>query len=422
MQQTLTEKILSRALGQTVRAGEIVSPEPELIVVHDWYAANVGRTLDRFGIRALHAPEKVMFVTDHEPVAVTPEAAARQKFVRELASRFHVARFFDVGRGGHGHVFPVEMGMVRPGTYVAAYDTHVPNYGAVGALGIAFLTEIVDILTFGSVWMRVPHTVRINVSGRLPKWVSIRDFAQKLIADLDPDVVDYSVVEFGGSGIAGLPFDARFTLCNTPIEIGAKSALVEPDGETQSYMLQRGVHDYDMLSSDPDAPFAQVHEYVLDDLEPQIAVPPVPDNVVAISQLIGTPVQHAFIGSCASGMLSDLQAAATVLSGRKVDPRVRLFITPATYEVMAKAAAEGLIETFARAGAILTAPGCGPCAAGRVAPLAPGEASINTGTRNDSGRLGPADARIYIGAPITVACSAVAGHIVDPREMMAESK
>jgi 3-isopropylmalate/(R)-2-methylmalate dehydratase large subunit len=416
--QTTTEKILSRAAGRTVRAGDIIEPHPDLVVIHDWYAATVGATLDRFGVHQVVSSEKIIFVTDHEPLAVTPDAAMRQRKVREYAKKYGVGRFFDVGRGGHGHVFPVEMGLVHPGMYVAAYDTHVPNYGAIGALGIPFLTEIADVLAFGSVWLKVPRTLHVRLVGQLNSWVSARDFAQKLISDLDPEVVDYTTVEFSGPGMQTLPFDARFVLCNTPLEIGAKSAIVVPDALTKEYATSRGIPLAGLLAGDPGAEFVQEVDYDLSTIPPQVALPPRPDNVAPVTQVCGTPVHHAFIGSCASGVMSDLRVTASVLRGRRIHPQVRMFITPATHAVLAEAAEEGLMRVFAEAGAIVTAPGCGPCAAGRIGPVAPGEVSINTGTRNDPGRLGPADAQIYLGSAATVACAAVAGEIVDPREFM----
>jgi 3-isopropylmalate/(R)-2-methylmalate dehydratase large subunit len=416
--QTTTEKILSRAAGRAVRAGEIIEPKPDLVVIHDWYAATVGGVLDKFGVNEIVSPEKVMFVTDHEPAAVTPEAAMRQRKVRDYAKKYGVGHFFDVGRGGHGHVFPVEMGIVHPGMYVAAYDTHVPNYGAIGALGIPFLTEIADVLAFGSVWLKVPQTVHVILRGRLNEWVSARDFAQKLIADLDPEVIDYTTVEFSGPALKDLPFDSRFVLCNTPLEIGAKSAIVVPDALTTEYAISKGIHVTTLPMSDPGARFLQEIEYDLGTIPPQVALPPRPDNVAPVTDVRGTLVHHAFIGSCASGVMSDLRVAAAVLRGKKIHPQVRMFVTPATHAVLAEAAREGLLEVFADAGAIVTAPGCGPCAAGRIGPLAPGEVSINTGTRNDLGRLGPTDAQIYLASAATVACAAVAGEIVDPRELM----
>lgn len=416
--QTTTEKILSRSAGRAVHAGEIIEPEPDLVVIHDWYAATVGGVLDKFGVDKVAAPDKLMFVTDHEPLAVTPEAAVRQRKVRDYVDKYRVRHFFDVGRGGHGHVFPVEMGLVQPGMYVAAYDTHVPNYGAIGALGIPFLTEIADVLAFGSVWLKVPQTVHVKVRGRLGPWVSARDFAQKLIADLDPELVDYTTVEFSGPGLQTLPFDARFVLCNTPLEIGAKSAIVIPDELTMKYAAARGIDMANPPASDPGAQFIHEIDYDLGKVPPQIALPPRPDNVASVADGAGIQVHHAFIGSCASGVISDLRIAARVLRGKRVHPRVRMFVTPATHAILAEADAEGLLQVFANAGAIVTAPGCGPCAAGRIGPLAPGEVSINTGTRNDPGRLGPADGQIYLASAATVACSALAGEIVDPREFM----
>jgi 3-isopropylmalate/(R)-2-methylmalate dehydratase large subunit len=421
MPQTITEKILSRVTGRPVYAGDYIEPRPDLVVVHDWYAATLGRVLETLEVEAFAEPEKVMFVTDHEPLAATPEASVRQKKVRELVAKFRVGQFYDVGRGGLGHVFPVERGMIRPGMYVAAYDTHVPNYGAVGALGFPFVTEIADVLTFGSVWVRTPHTVRVNLTGKLSPWVSVRDLAQMIIADLDPDLVDYGVIEFVGPGLRDVSVDGRLTLCNTPLEIGAKSAIVTPDEVTANYLKERIDGAVELIASDPDARFACEAKYDLGEVAPQIALPPTPDNVRPISAAAGTPIDHAFIGSCASGMLSDLRDAAAVLRGRKVHPRVRLFVTPASYDILAAASKEGIVEVFAQAGAVLTPPGCGPCAGGRIAPLAPGETSINTGTRNESGRLGPTDANVYLASPATVACSAVAGQIVDPREMMSVS-
>ena len=297
----------------------------------------------------------------------------------------------------------------------------MPNYGAVGALGIALLTEISEVLACGSVWLRVPETVRINLNGRLMPGVSIRDVAQRLIADFDAEVMDYAVVEFAGPALEEIGLDGRFTLCNTPIEIGAKSVLVEPDETVLDYLRDRVEGDVVPVYSDAEATFRWTGDYAIDLLEPQVGAPPRPDNVVGVSEVAGTRIQHAFIGSCASSLYDDMAAAAAILDGRRVHPNVRLFVTPGTQEICARAAAEGLLGSLVEAGAIVTAPGCGPCAGGRIAPLAPGEASINTGTRNDPGRLGPTEADIYLASPATVAASAVAGQITDPREFLARA-
>jgi 3-isopropylmalate/(R)-2-methylmalate dehydratase large subunit len=324
--------------------------------------------------------------------------------------------FYDAGRGGHGHIFPMEVGHIKPGMFVLAYDTHVTNYGAVGCLGIALVTEISEVLACGTVWIRVPETIRVNLTGRLKPGITMRDISQKLTVDQDAELVDYCTVEFGGPALKDISVDQRMTLCNTPLEIGAKTAIVEPDSVVEQWLAPRVKGPIELTKSDRDAKFKHVFDYDLGILEPQVAAPPRPDNVVGISSVAGTQIQHAFIGSCANGSLSDMRDAARILKGRKIDPGVRLIITPGTQEIASRAAAEGLIQVFIEAGATLTAPGCGPCAGGRIGTIAPGEVSINTGTRNDPGRLGTTEAQIYLASPLTVAASALAGRISDPRE------
>jgi 3-isopropylmalate/(R)-2-methylmalate dehydratase large subunit len=413
---TVAEKILSRVVGRAVRAGEIVFPEPELVTVHDWYVANFAKALDELGVTRLHDASRVLFSTDHEPIALSPAAADRQRAIRAIAARYGVTRFFDAGRGGHGHVFPVEQAIVRPGQFVEGYDTHVTNYGAVGALAFAVLVEVAELLACGSIWCEVPASVRVNLFGRLSPGVYPRDAAQALIGGIDPEIVDDTVVEFGGPALAHLDIDARFTLVNTPAEIGARSALVEPDAIVSAYYAARGVTAVDLVHADAGAAYRAVFDRDLSTIEPQVACPPRPDNVAPVRAVAGRAIDHAYIGSCASGTLSDMRVAAAILRGRKLAPRVRFFVTPATQSIAAAMAAEGLTQAFVEAGALVTAPGCGVCAGGKIGPVSPGEISISTGTRNDPGRLGPQDADLYLASPATVAASAVAGVITDPRE------
>jgi 3-isopropylmalate/(R)-2-methylmalate dehydratase large subunit len=416
--KTITEKILSRVTGSDVSAGDIIYPEPELLTVHDWYVVNFDTALQELGVDRLYDPDKLVISTDHEPVAVSPQATERQKKVREIVKKYGIKRFFDTGRGGHGHVFPIEMGFVKPGMFVEAYDVHVTNFGAVGALAIPMLIEITEVLACGSVWLRTPDTVRVNLTGQLVPGTGIRDVAQKLICDLGAERVDYAVVEYGGPALASIDIAGRHTLCNTPIDVGAKSVLVEPDQSTLDYLAGRVDGPVELIASDPDATFREVVDYDLDVMEPQIAVPPTPDCVVGVSEVAGRAVHHAFVGSCAAANLSDLQAAADVLRGHKIHPDVRFIITPGTQEILAAAEREGLLRLFAEAGAMITQPGCGPCAGGRIGGVTDGETSINTGTRNDYGRLGSPTAEIYLASAATVAASAVTGKITDPREIL----
>lgn len=419
MGQTISEKILSRATGRPVKAGEIIYPKPDLVTCHDWYVVNFDKALKEFGVTKLFDPSRVLISTDHEPVAVAPASSERQKRVREIVAKYGIKHFYDVGRGGLGHIFPIEMGFIRPGMFVEAYDTHVTNYGAVGCLGIAFVVEVSEIMALGSVWMKVPETVRVNLTGKLQPGTSMRDVAQKLIADLGDELIDYTVVEFGGPGMIDIDISGRHTLCNTPLEIGAKSALVEPDQATIDYLKPRTKEPIELVKSDADAVFRKVIDYDLSKIGPQVAVPPTPDNVHPIDKALGTPIQHAFIGSCASGNFKDLADAAAILKDRRIHPDVRLYVTPATQEVALEATRAGLMEIFLAAGATLTQAGCGPCAGGRIGAMAEGETSINTGTRNDPRRLG-ASGDVYLASPLTVAASAIAGKITDPRSMLAK--
>jgi len=409
-------------MGKNVIAGDIIYPEPELITVHDWYVVNFDKALKQLGVDKLYAPEKLIISTDHEPIAVSPLAAERQKQVREIVKKYGITNFFDAGRGGHGHIFPIEMGFVKPGMFIEAYDVHVTNFGAVGALAIPVLIEISEVLACGSVWLRTPETVRVNLTGKLSPGTSIRDVAQKLICDLGAEKVDYAVIEFGGPALSSIDIAGRHTLCNTPIDIGAKSALIEPDELTLQYLSSRVEGPIELLNSDPDAQFREIFEYDLSLIEPQVAIPPTPDCVVNISEVKGRAVHHAFIGSCASANLSDLKSAAEILKGHKIHPNVRFIVTPGTQEIMAEAEKEGLIKLFAESGAMITQPGCGPCAGGRIGGMAEGEISINTGTRNDYGRLGAPTADIYLASASTVAASAVKGKITDPREFLKKLK
>jgi 3-isopropylmalate/(R)-2-methylmalate dehydratase large subunit len=257
--------------------------------------------------------------------------------------------------------------------------------------------------------------------GSLPFGVFARDVAQKLIGSHAPALFEDAVVEYGGPGLGALGMDARQTLCNTPVELGAVSSLVEPDALCMAYATPRAQRPIHAMLPDADATYRARIALDLSAIAPQVALPPTPDNVVDVTAVAGLPVGHAFIGSCASGMLDDLRVAAAVLRGRQVAPGVRFIVTPASQQVAADAAAEGLMEVFLRAGAMVTAAGCGVCAAGRIGGVASGEVSIGTGTRNEPGRLGAHDAVLHIAGPATVAASAVAGAIADPRPFLREA-
>jgi 3-isopropylmalate/(R)-2-methylmalate dehydratase large subunit len=420
MGQTIAEKVLSRATGRPMSPGDVGHPVPDLITIHDYYVVNFDRDLQELGVDKLFEADKVLICTDHEPVATSVAAADRQKKNREIAKKYGVAKFFDAGRGGHGHIFPMELGLIRPGDFVLGYDMHVPNFGAVGAVGFYLGIEISELLACGTVWIDVPETIRINLAGKLPVGVTARDVSQHVISKLDADMIDGTIVEYGGPALAHIGFDGRMTLCNAPIEFTARSAVVEADDPILDWLRPRTSAPLNKIASDADATFKLVLDVDVSTLEPQVAVPPHVNTVVNVGAVAGKAIQHAYIGSCANSGIADLRDAARILRGRRVHDGVRLFVTPGTQEIATMAAQEGLLEIFSEAGAMMTVPGCGVCAVGRIGALADGEVSINTGTMNEYGRLGSKMADVYLGSPLTVAASAVAGEIADPRRYLRE--
>lgn len=422
MSQTITQKILARACGRDrVAVGEIVFPVPDLVVIHDGYAGRIDEHLAELGAHALVRPERVFVAVDHQIPAATPQIAERLRSMRAHIARLGIGHFFDVGRGGNANVIPVELGLARPGMLAMGYDIHVTNYGAVGCLAIPVGFDITCVLAEGTTWIQVPATVAVELRGRPAPGVTIRDVAQRLLRELEPSTADYRVVEFRGEFAETLDIDGRMTLCNTPVELGAKSTIFNPDARIAAYLSARGVETgASAVRSDPGAEYERVVSLDLTDLVPQVAVPPRPDLVHDVTDVVGTRITRALVGSCASGMLNDLRDTAAVLRGRRVHERVTLTIVPASQEIYRAAAREGLLAVFVEAGAMVSPPGCGPCAGGVGGPLGDGEVCIATITRNDPGRMGAAEARIYLASPATVAASALAGEITDPRAFARE--
>lgn len=404
-QQTLTQKVLARAAGKKhVLPGEVIHPVPELVIIHDGYVETAFRELTNLGYGRIASPEKVVFVTDHEVLYSSPQTAARGARIREIARHWQVGRFYDVGQGGHGHLFPIEQQLVRPGMFLFAYDMHCTNFGAVGAVAVGVGPEITSVLATGTLWVEVPETILVNLHGELRSGVHPRDVGFVLAKGLSTnrwDVSpDYRVVQFGGPGLRGLDLSARVALCNSITEIGVANVAFPPPSD-----LTEGV------SSDPDAAYLSTIDIDLSAIEVQVALPGGPENAAALDSVAGQRIDHAFLGSCGSGMYEDFAAAAAVLKDRRVAPGVRLFVVPGTVSTATRMAQDGLQQTFQEAGAILLPPGCGPCAGGIMAPLGDGEISISTAATNHSGRFGSREAQAYLASPLTVAASAISGVI-----------
>lgn len=414
MAMTMTEKLLARAVGRDhVRPGDVISPDPELVIMHDGYVETAHKELSEIGYRSITNADRVMIITDHNTIQTTPRSIEQSRANRRIAAEWKVGHFFDVGRGGHGHIYPMEAGMVKPGMFLFAYDMHCTNFGAVGALALRAGPDIPMVLATGSMWTVVPETLRVELTGSFSRGVHARDLGFKLSADLSSGrhgmEFDHRVVEFAGDAVEAMPLAARVALCNTLTEIGVSGVIFPPLSPTGAAPDERWVR------SDPDAHFESHLKLNLADLEPQVALPGGPDRAANVSDVAGRAVDHAYLGSCGSGMYEDFALSASILSGHRVAPNVRFFVVPGTIAIAKRMADEGLTQLFMDAGAILLPAGCGPCAGGIGAPLGPGEVSISTAATNGAGRMGSKEAECFLASPITVTASAIAGHIVDPR-------
>lgn len=419
MGMTAVEKILAQKSGKAgVRPGDVVYPDPDFIMIHDGVVMGAKRELDAAGIARLAAPEKVVMVTDHEVIYGSARAAERGAFNREAARLWGVKHFFDVGRGGHGHIFPMETGMLLPGMFYFDNDRHATNAGAIGAFGCRMGTEISRVLATGTNWVMVPQSVRLKIKGRLRPGVHARDLGFHIATllgtgALDADL-DYRVLEYAGD-LDQFGLAARAALCSSPTEMRAYGVFFPPSERILAHARSQAKQPFAPVYPDAGAHYEADFELDVSALEPQVALPGGVHKAVNLSQAAGQRIDHAFIGSCGSGMYDDMLAAATVLKGRRIAPHVRLFIAPGSEASVQRMAREGLMQIFVEAGAVLLPAGCGPCNDAVIGPVHSGEVSISTAANNNFGRFGAKDAELYLGSPATVAASAVAGKIADPR-------
>lgn len=418
---TAVEKVLAAKSGRSsVKPGDVVSPDPDFIMIHDGVVMAAKRELDALGITRLASPDKVLMVTDHDVIYGSARAAERGAFNRKAAAQWGVKNFFDVGRGGHGHIFPMESGLLLPGMFYFDNDRHATNAGAIGAFGFRMGTEISRVLATGSNWVMVPKTVRLTLKGQLQPGVHARDVGFHFAAllkqgGLSADL-DYRVLEYAGD-LEQFDLASRAALCSTPTEIRAYGVFVPPSTAIIEQAKARAQKPFTPVYSDADARYDADLTLDISRLEPQVSLPGSVENAVDVSKVEGTVIDHAFIGSCGSGMWEDLVTAASILKGRRLAPNVRLFVAPGSEATNRRLASEGLLGTFIEAGAVMLPPGCGPCNDAVIGPVHSGEVSLSTATNNNAGRFGAKDAKLYLGSPATVAASAVAGKITDARKL-----
>jgi 3-isopropylmalate/(R)-2-methylmalate dehydratase large subunit len=415
---TLAEKILSRAAGEKVSAGQYVEVSPDWCFTVDDTIGLIIQYHQEAGVTRLAAPSQVGIFYDHYAPADNREHASDHSAGRAYAREHGITRLFDVGQG-ISHQVCVERGLIVPGQLVFNSDSHTTTLGAVACFGTGLgAAETAYVWATGKIWLRVPPTIRIVLTGALGTGVDAKDACLALLRAHGTRLATYRAVEFHGEGAASLDMASRLTLCNMGVEMGAKTALFPADAVTARHFAQLGI-PIDLQAGRPEADASYEREVTFDlsDVEPLAARPHAVDDVCDVRDLEGIPIQQAFLGSCTNGRLEDLRAAAAILNGRHIAAGVRMIVTPASSQVFAAAMREGIIEILTAAGAIVTTPGCGPCAGLHLGVLGDGEVCISSSSRNFKGRMGNPNASIYLASPATVAASAVAGRITDPRSL-----
>ncbi|HAS04825.1 MAG TPA: 3-isopropylmalate dehydratase large subunit [Dehalococcoidia bacterium] len=418
MKLTLIEKILAAHCDKkTLNPGQFINVRVDMVLSNDITAPIAIREFNKIGVKRVFDPSKVVMVPDHFTPNKDIAAAEQAKMVREFA-REQKINYFEIGKMGIEHVILPESGLVLPGDVVIGADSHTCTYGALGAFATGMgSTDIAAAMATGEVWMKVPPTLKFIYHGKLGKWVGGKDLILYTIGDIGVDGALYSAMEFHGQAIDEMDMDGRFTMANMAIEAGGKAGIFKVGRKTLDYIKLRAKRDYNIYESDADASYIKVIEYDVSTIEPQVSCPHLPSNTKPVSQLDNVKIDQSVIGSCTNGRLDDLRLAASVLKGKDVNSHVRCIVIPGSQQIYLDALKEGLIETFIRAGAVVSTPTCGPCLGGHMGILAAGEKCISTTNRNFVGRMGSTKSEVYLANPAVAAASAVAGYIVSPEEI-----
>ncbi|MCK5056971.1 MAG: 3-isopropylmalate dehydratase large subunit [Candidatus Aminicenantes bacterium] len=411
MAQTFVEKLMSKKAGKEVYSGAIVSIEPDYVMSHD-NAAAISNTFKKIGVGKVKYPERVVIILDHEVPAPKESSATNHKEIRQFVQEQGIEHFYDINKGICHQVF-VEEGFAMPGKLIVGSDSHTTTYGALGAMSAGIgRSEVAAIWATGELWFQVPETLKIIINGEMPRYISPKDIVLTIIGQIRADGADYKSVEFTGETVLFMDIAERMVLTNMAAEMGAKNGYVPPDHVTFDYIRGRAKAEFDPLYSDEDATFFQVLEFDISKISPAVAKPHTVDNYCPIEEVAGTKIDQALIGTCTNGRISDLEAAAKILQGKKV--KARTLVIPASWEIYREALKKGYIETFIDAGTLVLNPGCGPCLGAHLGVMAPGEVTFSTANRNFKGRMGCREADIYLGSPLSVAASAITGEITHP--------
>jgi 3-isopropylmalate/(R)-2-methylmalate dehydratase large subunit len=414
---TLAEKLLAAHAGlDAVVPGQIVVADVDVAIAQDGTGPLAIQQIGALGAERVKAPTCVFFI-DHTAPAPRSELANVQATIRAFCAASG-AILSDIEMGiCHQRVAEA---YAKPGDLVIGADSHTCTAGALGAFATGMgSTDVAVGMATGKTWLRVPETIRIDVTGEFARGVAAKDLMLTIIGTLGADGATYMALEFGGPGIDALPMHGRLTLGNMAVEAGAKAGLIASDEVTRVYLTALGrEQDWRPFAPDADAAYERVVPFDLAAVVPTVARPHTVDNIAPAAEVRGVKVDQVLIGTCTNSRLEDLRAAAEVLRGRHRAVHTRLIVTPASRDVARAAAAEGLYDVFWEAGAVVTNPGCGACVGIHEGILADGEVCVSTANRNFRGRMGNPEASVYLGSPATAAATAVAGEIIDPRELL----
>ncbi|WP_298503845.1 3-isopropylmalate dehydratase large subunit [uncultured Maribacter sp.] len=410
MGQTISEKIISNHVGHKVYAGELVISNVDGAMASDTTGPLTIKAFKEMGGKKVFNPDKCALIIDHAAPSPNERIANLHKMMRDFAKEQGM-RLFEIGEG-ICHQVMVENQYVKPGDIFIGADSHTPTYGALNAFACGVgSTDLAAVMMTGKIWLKVPQTIKVHCSGKLKDGVTAKDLILFLVGKITVSGATYQAIEFCGEAFEGLSLASRMTIANMSSEMGAKTGIVHPAGLELDY-------DFSAITPDEDAKYIKTFDFDVSDLEPQVSAPESPDNVHNISNYEGTKVDYAFIGTCCNGRLEDLDIAAKILKGKKIHPDVRLIIAPASQSVLLDAMSNGTMATLIESGASLITSGCGPCVGTHQGVPADGEVVISAANRNFRGRMGNPNSNIYLGAPATVAASALEGKIINPKKYL----
>lgn len=419
MGMTMTEKILAKHAGiDVVKPGQLINCKLDMVLANDVTAPPAIKEFEKIG-KPVFDNTKIALVPDHFTPNKDIKSAGLAKIVRDFAHKHNIVNYFEIGRVGIEHVILPEKGLVAPGMVTIGADSHTCTYGALGGFSTGVgSTDLGVALATGEAWFKVPKTIKVNITGKKPKYICGKDVMLTLIGMIGVDGALYKALEFAGEGVKELNMTDRLTIANMAIEAGAKNGIFPVDDETLNYIKDRVTKPYEIVEADSDATYCQTVEINLSELKPVVAFPHLPENTHTVES-IKEPItiDQVVIGSCTNGRLEDLAIAASILKGHKVHPNVRCIIIPGSQQVYLDAIHNGYVDTFIEAGAAVSTPTCGPCLGAHMGIMTAGERCVSTTNRNFRGRMGHVDSEVYLASPYVAAASAILGKIATPEEV-----